>query len=60
MPDISKCTNKDCIKREKCWRFTAPSSEFRQAWGDFTPKSNAETTFRCDYFLPIPKKSKKK
>ena len=54
MPDISKCNNQICIKRKKCWRFTAPNSEFRQAWGDFEPKRNSETSFRCDYFIGIP------
>ena len=51
MPDISKCSNQDCIKREKCWRFRAPKIEFRQSYGDFVPKRNLNQDFYCRWFI---------
>ena len=26
MPDIAKCANEECIKKEKCYRYTCPPS----------------------------------
>ena len=54
MPDISKCKNETCVKRNQCWRFTAPDSEFRQCYGDFEPEINDYDLFECSYFLGIP------
>ena len=51
MPDISKCNNQTCVMREQCYRFTSPSSEFRQAYGDFTPNRNLKQDFYCRWFI---------
>lgn len=32
MADISKCSGKDCPLKTKCYRYTAPSNEDRQAY----------------------------
>ena len=29
MPDISKCEGTNCPHKEKCYRFTAPASEYQ-------------------------------
>lgn len=47
MVDISKCANKQCSIREKCYRFTAPANPYWQAYTDFKPNEN-ET---CEYYI---------
>lgn len=32
MPDITMCEGQGCPQRERCWRYTAKPSEFRQAY----------------------------
>ena len=59
MPDISKCNNQDCIKREMCYRFTCKSSEYRQAWGEFAPNRNLPQDFYCRWFILDEKANKK-
>ena len=51
--DISKCANKECPLRDKCWRFTAPDSPYRQAYADFEFKVNEKGEVKCDYFWKI-------
>jgi hypothetical protein len=41
MTDISKCLNKDCPLKEKCYRWTAPASYY-QSYADFKPDENGE------------------
>jgi len=54
MPDISKCSHPTCPLRKKCYRFTSKPSEFRQAYGDFSPTKNEKTgKYECDYFMKI-------
>lgn len=48
--DISKCANKECPLRDKCWRFTAPDSPYRQAYADFEFKVNEKGEVKCEYF----------
>lgn len=43
--DISKCSNKDCPIKEKCYRWTATPNEFRQAYCEFEFKDG-----ECEYF----------
>ena len=45
MPDIAKCTNKDCKLNTKCYRFLAPASNY-QSYSDFKPDAKG----RCPYF----------
>lgn len=46
MTDISKCEGKDCKKKDKCWRYTAPSSSW-QAYSDFDIQYEGK---KCEYF----------
>ena len=36
MPDITMCTNKDCYKKEDCYRFMANPSK-KQSYSYFLP-----------------------
>lgn len=48
MPDISMCSNKECSRKEECYRFTAIPNEFRQAYADFEEIENGKG---CGYFM---------
>jgi hypothetical protein len=50
MADISKCNNKDCKLKNKCWRFLAPSGIY-QSYADFKPDGKGN----CDYFWEYKK-----
>lgn len=54
MPDISKCMGDNCPLKEKCYRYTSPSSEYAQAYYVGTPFN--EETQTCDYFWDINKR----
>lgn len=45
MPDISMCLNTNCPLKEKCHRFTAEPSEFRQSYVRFKFEDG-----NCEYF----------
>jgi hypothetical protein len=47
MADISKCSDFLCPSREKCYRFTAPISEFWQSYTNFERESDADN---CNFF----------
>jgi len=47
MADISKCTDDKCPSKKICWRFTAPVSPYRQAYGSF---GREEDAYNCDMF----------
>ena len=47
--DITKCTNKDCPMKDKCFRFVCPASEWQSYFvGDVREKDGA-----CEYFWKI-------
>lgn len=46
MPDISMCANEACPLKNKCYRYTATPTMYRQAYADFAPDDKGE----CDYF----------
>ena len=48
MPDISMCSDKECSRKEECYRFTATPNEFRQAYADFKEIENGKG---CEYFI---------
>jgi hypothetical protein len=50
MPDITKCDNKKCPIRKKCYRFMAKPSKYMQAY----------STFRCQEKLDFVKLEKAK
>lgn len=47
MADISKCKGEDCPRKYTCYRFTAPSSEYRQAWLGINPLDDEGN---CEYY----------
>ena len=46
MPDITKCEGTDCPVKEKCYRFTARDSEFRQSYFVTPPYKDG----KCDHY----------
>lgn len=48
-PDISKCLNKDCPKKDTCYRYTAKPSEMQTYFIDVKPDENGE----CEYYLKL-------
>jgi hypothetical protein len=53
MSDISKCDGKDCSRKESCYRFTAPSNPYRQAY--MSPKERGE---KCEHYWEAEKQEK--
>lgn len=49
MADITKCEGTECPLKEKCYRFTAPTSDFRQSYYDFVPYHHKRN--ECDFYL---------
>ncbi len=47
MADITKCSNKLCTLKERCYRFTSAPNEYRQAYAEFSQDDEGD----CDYFL---------
>lgn len=50
MPDISKCEGTNCPLKETCYRFTAKSSEYRQAYFMEVPYNHEES--KCNHYWP--------
>ena len=50
MPDISKCKNTECSRRESCYRFTVPPDPLLQCYADFEPEIDNPLEFHCKYF----------
>jgi hypothetical protein len=46
MADITKCIGTGCPVKEKCYRYTTKSSEFRQSWFCEIPLKDG----KCDMF----------
>lgn len=51
MPDITMCINEFCPKKEKCYRYTAPPDEFRQAYAEFPFLHTDRDVVECEYFI---------
>jgi hypothetical protein len=49
--DITKCKGEHCKRREQCYRFTAPSNEYRQAYFTTAPVDVKHGT--CEYYWPV-------
>lgn len=47
MADISMCSGKDCPLKDKCYRYTAPQSDY-QSWFSVVPYSTFVES--CEYF----------
>ena len=52
MPYISKCSNKKCPVREKCYRFTSVPSPEWQAYANFKYEV-IDGEVKCEWFHPI-------
>ena len=48
MVDITMCKNEECSKKETCYRYKAPTCEYRQSY--FYPSPKEE---ECTYFMKI-------
>ena len=48
MTDITKCVTGKCLRRETCYRFTAPADNLNQSWTTFTEDEGDD----CPWFLP--------
>jgi len=46
MPDISMCSNNNCIKANRCYRFIAIPNPYRQSYGEFSQDP-------CEYFIDV-------
>ena len=46
MPDIAKCSGKDCPHKDKCYRFTSKASEYQSYF--LTPPIDKDG--KCDYY----------
>lgn len=47
MADITKCSTEDCPLVDKCYRKTAVSNPYRQAWSNFPVVKG-----KCDFYIP--------
>ena len=47
MPDITMCSGEGCSHKEKCYRFTATPSEFRQSYFINPP---IDENGKCDHY----------
>jgi hypothetical protein len=50
MADISMCPGTDCPVKEKCYRFTAPKSEYGQSYFFEAPGETEDDKFTCDMY----------
>jgi hypothetical protein len=45
MPDITKCNNEECPKKDTCYRYTSKPDEM-QSYSKFKPNDDGQ----CEYF----------
>lgn len=50
MADIAMCRGENCERREQCYRYTAPVSEYVQAVFTYTPMAIYPTLKSCPQF----------
>lgn len=50
MADITMCQDKECPKRNECYRFTAKVNQWRQSY--FIDKVRELGKSKCKYFTP--------
>lgn len=51
MADIQKCVGTGCPLRERCYRYTAPSSDFNQSYLITVPFKEGGLITTCSYYL---------
>lgn len=49
MADITKCSDEECHRKEKCYRYKAESSKMTQSWFVESPRKGR----KCEYFVPM-------
>lgn len=52
MPDITMCDNKECPKKESCYRFKATPNEYWQAYSTF----KYDEKEGCVFYVKLEKK----
>lgn len=50
MADLTKCPDKDCPKKEKCYRFTATADSTYQSFYVESPRKVKGKKSRCNEF----------
>lgn len=45
------CLNKSCILKEKCHRFTATPSQYRQAYNLFSGPTIYDPEKKCEHYM---------
>lgn len=50
MADITMCTGENCPIKKKCYRFTAPVSEFRQSYFFKPPFKIKDGVVTCEMY----------
>jgi hypothetical protein len=59
MPDITMCTNKDCLISHSCWRFNCPPSQYKQSYQKFEPQiDEVLDEVKCKMYLEKPNNDK--
>jgi len=55
MPDITMCTGGECPIRERCYRFKATPSEYRQSYFAVVPYAVVDGGERgeCRHYVPV-------
>lgn len=53
MPDITKCSNTNCLLRAECYRFTSEPDPLHQPYAEFKPAIDDGVQFECDAFWII-------
>lgn len=46
MPDITKCNNEECPKKDTCYRYTSKPNEMQSFFVDMKPNEKGE----CEYY----------
>ncbi len=50
MADITMCRDKECPKKDTCYRYTAPVNKHRQSYFTESPKRKKMGGYDCDYY----------
>ena len=53
MADITMCDDKDCQRKDSCYRYTATPSKYRQSYFVESPKRKKMGGYDCDYYWRV-------
>jgi hypothetical protein len=48
MADITMCQDKECPKKEQCYRYTAPANPYRQSYFVYSPREGDKCVMFTD------------